>query len=142
MQTGQTNFQRLHFSDFGTHLQGKGVYALVSLFNTYWILLGNPNKFLPMEFPEIIRLLKKGSATDPANYRRISLLQICYKLHARVLASRLSNGLDGDMRPWQFGFCKGRSSAMFSRFGRRKGNGIFFLMFFGVPNHAWPYNGN
>ena len=57
------------------------------------------------------RNFQEGSATDPANYRPLSLLQTCYKLYARIIANRLTAGLDDRIRELQFGFRKGRSTS-------------------------------
>lgn len=60
---------------------------------------------------EIIPLFKKGSRSDPLNYRPISLTSICCKSLERIITSVLMNYLDvnnllsGD----QFGFRKGRA---------------------------------
>ena len=64
-------------------------------------------------------IFKKGSASDPANYRSISLLQTCYKLYARISANRVSAGLDEHIRELQFGFRKGRSTAEATFLARR-----------------------
>ena len=53
---------------------------------------------------QVVGIFKKGAADDPANYRPISLLQTYYKLYARVIANRLSAGLDEHVRELQFGF--------------------------------------
>ena len=59
----------------------------------------------------MVGIFKKGSAINPAIYRPISLLQTCYKLYARIIANRLSSGLDDRVRKLQFGFRKGRSTS-------------------------------
>ena len=46
----------------------------------------------------------KGSDTDPANYRPISLLNAQYKLFAAMIQKRLSHRLESRLRDTQFGF--------------------------------------
>ena len=120
-------------NDFWKHLQGKGFTALVSLFNSCWDTQTSPSQW---KIAQAIGLFKKGCATDPANYRLISLLQTCYKLYARIIANRLSEGLDDRIRPLQFGFRKGRSTSEATYLIRRlqdlvdaKKTQVLYLMF-------------
>ena len=46
----------------------------------------------------------KGSDTDPANYRPISLLNTTYKVYAAMIQKRLATTFDHTLRPHQFGF--------------------------------------
>ena len=60
---------------------------------------------------QVIGIFKKGCESDPSICRPISLLQTCYKLYARMLASRLYAGLDPVLRDNQFGFIHGGSTS-------------------------------
>ena len=46
----------------------------------------------------------KGTDTDPANYRPISLLKTIYNIFASMLQARLAQEHDGHLRDTQFGF--------------------------------------
>jgi len=59
----------------------------------------------------VVGIYKKGVATDPANYRPISLLLTAYKLFGRILACRLQTALDAALSHTRFGFKRGRSTA-------------------------------
>lgn len=54
-------------------------------------------------------LHKKGSKTDPNNYRGISLLDVTYKILSKVLLMRAEPQLDPQLGEYQGGFRKGRS---------------------------------
>lgn len=54
-------------------------------------------------------LHKKGSKTDPNNYRGISLLPIAYKILSKALLNRLEPQVDQHIGEYQAGFRKGRS---------------------------------
>ena len=95
-------------NDFWKRLEGRGLDALVSLFQLCWDSQTSPQQW---KLAQVVGIFKKGSATDPANYRPISLLQTCYKLYARIIANRLAAGLDDRIRELQFGFRKGRSTS-------------------------------
>ena len=95
-------------NDFWKHLQGPGLDALLTLFQSCWGTCASPWHW---KLAQVVGIFKKGSASDPANYRPISLLQTCCKLYARIIANRLSAGLDEHIRELQFGFRKGRSTA-------------------------------
>ena len=86
----------------------KGREILRGFFNQCW----EQNK-VPDDWrnSRVVGIFKKGDAGDPANYRPISLLQTGYKIYARILAKRLSTGLDGYIRNSQYGFRQGRSTA-------------------------------
>ena len=81
-------------------------------------------------------IFKKGVPSEPSNYRPISLLQNCYKLYARVLAARLSRGLEPFLRDNQYGLI-GRAAvqAMLfhclkaAGFGRCSQNQVLYLVF-------------
>ena len=53
----------------------------------------------------------KGSESDPANYRPISLLNVLYKIHASMLQKRLAAAHDKHLRSTQLGFRARRSTS-------------------------------
>ena len=63
------------------------------------------------KFSEIIPLFKKGSRSDPLNYRPISLTSVCCKSLERIVASCLMNFLEEHslLAHDQFGFRGGRA---------------------------------
>lgn len=56
----------------------------------------------------IALILKSGSATTPAEFRPISLMNALMKLLTKVLARRLKNFMPGLVGPTQSAFIKGR----------------------------------
>ena len=95
-------------NEFWKHLSGPGLEALLDLFQCCWTQGNSPDSWRQAQ---VVGIFKKGSSSDPANYRPISLLQTCYKLiYARILAARLSAGLDPFLRENQYGFRHGRST--------------------------------
>ena len=54
--------------------------------------------------------LGKGSDTDPANYRPISLLNVTYKIFAAMLQARLTKTCEAKLRTTQYGFRAQRST--------------------------------
>ena len=120
-------------NDFWKRLKGAGLLELVSLFRLCWETQSSPEQW---KMAQVVGIFKKGSATDPANYRPISLLQTCYKLYARIIANRLTVGLDDKIRDLQFGFRKGRSTSEAIYLVRRlqdlvdaKKHQVLYLMF-------------
>ena len=68
---------------------------------------------VPQEWKEalIVSIYKgKGSDSDPANYRPISLLNTFYKIYAALLQKRLAKAHDHQLRSTQFGFRANRST--------------------------------
>ena len=59
----------------------------------------------------LIPIYKKGSASDPGNYRGIALMSACAKLYNRLLLVRLREVLDQHLRYNQNGFRPLRSTA-------------------------------
>ena len=55
--------------------------------------------------------MQERAATNPANYRPISLLHTAYTIMGKLLTRRLEVGLEGKLRDTQFGFRRGRSAA-------------------------------
>ena len=90
------------------NLQGEGLEALLQLFQACWDQGNSPAQW---KTAQVVGIFKKGNPTMPSNYRPISLLQSCYKLYARIITNRLTEGLDIHIRELQFGFRKGRSTA-------------------------------
>ena len=59
----------------------------------------------------IVSIFKgKGSDSDPASYRPISLLNVIYKVYAALLQRRLAAAHDADLRATQYGFRANRST--------------------------------
>ena len=70
-------------------------------------LHGNSTGTIPPSWTEawVVSIFKgKGSETDPANYRPISLLNTTYKVFAAMIQKRLAKQFDHTLRPNQFGF--------------------------------------
>ena len=86
---------------FWKSLKGKGLEELLSFFNQCWDSESSPEQW---KLAQVVGVFKKGAADDPVNYRPISLLQTCHKLYARIVANRLSAGLDAHIRELQYGF--------------------------------------
>ena len=61
----------------------------------------------------------KGSESDPANYRPISLLNVSYKIYAALLQQRLAEEDDKHLRSTQLGF-RGRCITSDPAFIRRR----------------------
>ena len=69
---------------------------------------------VPQEWKQalVVNIYKgKGSESDPANYRPISLLNVLYKIFAALLQKRLAAAHDHHLRSVQFGFRAKRSTA-------------------------------
>ena len=114
-------------------LRGKGLDALLELFRDCFNTQSSPAQWREAQ---VVALFKKGAADDPGNYRPISLLQTCYKLCARIIANRLSDGLDEHIRELQYGFRRGRSTSEAIYLVRRlqdlvdaKQHQVLYLMF-------------
>ena len=95
-------------NEFWKSVKGKGLEELLSFFKQFWDSESSPEQW---KLAQVVGVFKKGAADDPANYRPITLLQTCYKLYARVVANRLSAGLDAHIRELQYGFRPGRSTS-------------------------------
>ena len=57
-------------------------------------------------------LFKKGSRSDPSNYRPVALTSVCCNVMESIIARRMTNHLDDQMllSPDQFGFRRNRST--------------------------------
>eukprot|EP00969_Alexandrium_andersonii_P216423 9558844-Alexandrium_andersonii.AAC.1 len=53
---------------------------------------------------DVVAIFKKGSALLLGNYRPISLLNLAYKIYARVLAARLITIVGPRLRSTHYGF--------------------------------------
>jgi hypothetical protein len=53
---------------------------------------------------DIILLYKKGDSRDPRNYRPITLLQVDYKIMAKILVARMKNVINNFISKEQLGF--------------------------------------
>ena len=71
------------------------------------------NEALPPEMHQanLAVIYKKGPTQDPANYRPIALLNLSYKILAIIIHTRLSQAIDININPHQFGFRKGKSTS-------------------------------
>lgn len=67
----------------------------------------------------VVSIYKKGDSTNLANYRPISLLNICYKVMAALVKERLDSGLDTWLMLTQYGFRKKRSTSQAIYIARR-----------------------
>ena len=79
---------------------------ILHLFNMCWKRHQVPKEWLQSK---VISLFKKGSRSDPQNYRGISLLDTTYKVYARIVNNRLKTITDSLLLEEQMGFRKGRS---------------------------------
>ena len=59
---------------------------------------------------DIVSLFKKGSRTDPNNYRPISLTSVLARLYERIILRRLWLLIDPHLNRFQFGFRRKRST--------------------------------
>lgn len=59
---------------------------------------------------DIVCLFKKGSRTDPNNYRPISLTSVLARMYERMVRHRLVTIIEPYLNRYQFGFRKGRST--------------------------------
>ena len=89
-------------------LDAQGELLLLDMYNE---TLTNCN--VPSTWTEarVVNIFKgKGSDTDVANYRPISLLNTAYKLFATMMQSRLAGTSESKLRPTQFGFRAGKGT--------------------------------
>ena len=85
-----------------------GRKTILKILNQLW----NEEWFLEsMEEANVVTLYKKGNVEDPANYRRISLLQSTYKIYAGLIKNRLAKLIDEIIWKLQYGFRGKRSTA-------------------------------
>ena len=83
-------------------LDADGEKLLLDVYNEAW-----RTGTIPPSWTEawVVSIFKgKGSDTDPANYRPISLLNTTYKVYAAMIQKRLATTFDHTLRPHQFGF--------------------------------------
>ena len=59
---------------------------------------------------DVVSLYKKGSRSDPSNYRPISLTSILARMYERMIRGRLVAIIEPVLSRYQFGFRKGRST--------------------------------
>ena len=86
-----------------------GENVLLDLLNTCF-----RTRAVPEEWKQalVVNIYKgKGSESDPANYRPISLLNVLYKIYASMLQKRLATAHDKHLRSTQFGFRARRSTS-------------------------------
>lgn len=80
--------------------------SLAEIFKDIWKKEEIPNDW---KSALIHPLHKKGSKTDPNNYRGISLLEVTYKILSKALLNRADYQLDSQIGEYQGGFRKSRS---------------------------------
>ena len=56
-------------------------------------------------------IYKKGATDKPENYRPIALLNLSYKILAKMIQVRLCNGLDDHLDSQQYGFRKAKNTS-------------------------------
>ena len=83
-------------------------YPLYLLFNKSLTSATVPNSW---KLSNVVPIYKKGSPSDPLNYRPISLTSICSKTLERIVVSSINEYLDHNhiLSEQQFGFRSGRS---------------------------------
>ena len=89
-------------------LLGEARQELLDFMNRCWREERFPEDW---RLSEVVAIFKKGSSSDPANYRPISLLQTAYKIMGKMLVKRLEAGLEGCVKDTQYGFRRGKSTA-------------------------------
>jgi hypothetical protein len=81
---------------------------VLDVLNCWW----NQGTFPPeLLYARVVLIFKKGTPSDLANYRPISLLNSIYKLYAALLQARISKVIDPYLTSTQYGFRKHRSTA-------------------------------
>lgn len=83
------------------------IKALQGLFQTVWDTKRIPKDW---EYSVIIPIHKKGSQTECANYRPISLLSVAYKMYTHILEKRLRRIVERHLEEEQAGFRPGRQT--------------------------------
>lgn len=76
-------------------------HALLALFNACWVVGVIPSQW---KDSNVFPLYKKGSVTDPGNYRPISLTCIVARLYERLILPRFTQYLLKRLHPSQAGF--------------------------------------
>ena len=64
-----------------------------------------------MNQADLAIIYKKGATDKPENYRPIALLNLSYKILAKMIQVRLCNGLDDHLDSQQYGFRKAKSTS-------------------------------
>ena len=64
-----------------------------------------------MNQADLAIIYKKGSTDKPESYRPITLLNLIYKILAKMIQVRLCNGLDDHLDSQQYGFRKAKSTS-------------------------------
>ena len=67
--------------------------------------------FKEMNQADLAIIYKKGSTDKPDNYIPIALLNMSYKMLAKMIQVRLCNGLDDHLDNQQYGFCKAKGAS-------------------------------
>ena len=89
-------------------LDREGEEIFLGIYNDAWEQGNTPQNWGEAT---VVTILKgKGTDTDPANYRPISLLNVMYKIYASMIQSRLAKLIEPRLRHTQFGFRPHRST--------------------------------
>ena len=86
----------------------EGEEILLGIYNDAWEKGNTPQNWAEATVVTIFK--GKGTDTDPANYRPISLLNVMYKIYASMIQSRLAKLIEPHLRHTQFGFRSHRST--------------------------------
>jgi Reverse transcriptase (RNA-dependent DNA polymerase) len=79
---------------------------MLAIYNS---VLAQPDQTLqPLNGSYIVMIPKKKNATDPRDYRPISVINAIQRILSKILAARLQPHMSGLLQPTQTGFLKGR----------------------------------
>ena len=90
-------------------LDGDNRTKLLELYNQIY-----NQEMIPAHFNEahVVQIYKQGKPPEEySSYRPIALLNITYKILAKMIQERLRNSLDDRIVPFQYGYRRGRSTA-------------------------------
>ena len=81
---------------------------LLAIMNECWRTQKIPEEW---KYAHVVNIFKgSGPSQDPTRYRPISLLNVQYKIYARLIQTRIASKMDSQISDTQFGFRKGRST--------------------------------
>ena len=83
-------------------------YQLLKLLNKCY---RDKTLFKEMNNADLAILYKKGATDKPENYRPIALLNLSYKILAKMIQVRLCKGFDEHLDSQQYGFRKAKSTS-------------------------------
>ena len=83
-------------------------HAILNKINQCWALGSIPAEW---KHAHVVNIYKgSGDSSSPTRYRPISLLNVQYKLYARLIQTRIAHHMDHLISETQFGFRKGKST--------------------------------